>query len=78
MASGLPCITTSLVNNALGAQNGENILLAENLTEFVEKIMRYKTNVGSFSEITHNGTDFVKKNYSWETQNEKLLSLLRC
>ncbi len=78
MASGLPCITTSLVNNALGAHNGENILLAENLTEFVEKIMEYKTNVGSFSEITHNGTAFVKNNYSWETQNEKLLSLLRC
>lgn len=77
MASGLPCITTSLVNNALGAQDGENILLAENLSEFVEKIIGYKTNVGSFSEITHNGTAFVEKNYSWETQNEKLLSLLR-
>lgn len=76
MASGLPCITTSLVNNALGAKNGQNILLADNLDEFVEKIIKYKSELDTFSEITNNGTDFVEKNYSWETQNEKLLSLL--
>lgn len=77
MASGLPCITTPLVNNALGATNGENILLAENLTEFVEKIVIYNTSISSFNEITNNGRAFVRKNYSWQTQNEKLLLLLR-
>ena len=76
MASRLPCITTSLVNNALGAKNGQNILLADNLNEFVEKIIKYQSELDTFSEITNNGTDFVAKNYSWDTQNEKLLSLL--
>lgn len=76
MASNLPCITTPLVNNALGGTDGENILLADNLEEFVEKIVTYKTELGSFNEISHKGREFVLKNYSWQTQNLKLLSIL--
>ncbi len=76
MASTLPCITTPLVNNALGATNGKNILLAEDLQEFVEKIVISRTELDSFNEISHNGQDFVWKNYSWQTQNSKLLLLL--
>ena len=76
MASGLPCVTTPLVNNALGGTNGKNILLAEDLLGFVEKTVTYKTELDSFNEISHNGQEFVLKNYSWETQNLKLLLLL--
>jgi len=76
MASGLPCITTPLVNNALGGTNGENILLAEDLIGFVEKIVNYRTELDSFNEISHKGQEFVCKNYSWQTQNSKLLLLL--
>jgi len=75
MASNLPCLTTPLVNNALGGTDGKNILLAEDLNEFVEKIVTYKTELDSFNEISHNGQRFVLKNYSWQTQNSKLLLL---
>jgi glycosyltransferase involved in cell wall biosynthesis len=75
MASNLPCLTTPLVNNALGGTDGKNILLAEDLNEFVEKIVTYKTELDSFNEISHNGQQFVLKNYSWQTQNSKLLLL---
>lgn len=77
MASGLPCITTPLVNNALGGIEGQNILLAEDLNGFVEIIVRYVTDCSTFSVIANNGQQFVETNYSWESQNYKLLSLLR-
>jgi len=76
MASGLPCITTPLANNALGAVNQENILLAEQSSGFVEKIIEFLTERDTFALICHNGQAFVKRNYSWEYQNERLASVL--
>ena len=76
MASGLPCITTPLVNNALGGIEGQNILLAEDLNGFVEIIVRYLTDSSTFVAIANKGQQFVEKDYSWERQNYKLLSLL--
>lgn len=76
MASGLPCITTPLVNNALGGIEGKNILLAEDLDGFVEIIVRYVTDSSTFGGIANEGQHFVATDYSWERQNSKLLSLL--
>jgi len=77
MASGLPCITTSLANNALGATNRENILLAENSDEFVENIKLFLTDKSIFTSIRNNGQDFVKQHYSWQFQNDRLITILR-
>jgi len=77
MASGLPCITTSLANNALGATNRENILLAENSAEFVENILLFLVDKSIFTTIRNNGQEFVKHNYAWQIQNDRLITLLR-
>ncbi|MES2554829.1 MAG: glycosyltransferase [Bacteroidota bacterium] len=76
MAMGLPCITTPLANNALGATDGENILLAEQTQVFVEKIVVFLTERGMFDEIGNKGQSFVKQNYSWSYQNDQLIKLL--
>ncbi len=76
MASGLPCITTSLSNNALGGVNYENILLAEDIPTFVEKITEGLVNEGNFSSIALNGKNYIELHYSWEKQTLKLLQLL--
>ena len=77
MASGLPCITTSLSNNALGGINYENILLAEDIPTFVEKITEGLVNEGNFSSIALNGKNYIELHYSWEKQTSKLLQLLQ-
>lgn len=77
MAIGLPCITTQLANNALGAINRENILLAEDSGEFVENIHFFFTDKSIFTLIRNNAQEFVKLNYSWHTQNDRLISLLK-
>lgn len=76
MASGLPCITTPLSNNALGGTDGENILLAEDINSFVEKITRVLVIEGNFSSIAKNGKYYIELLYSWEKQTSKLLKLL--
>ncbi|MDF3026334.1 MAG: glycosyl transferase group 1 [Fluviicola sp.] len=76
MASGLPCITTPLSNNALGGIDGENILLAEDIDSFVEKITQVLVIEGNFSSIAKNGKYYIELLYSWEKQTSKLLKLL--
>lgn len=76
MASGLPCITTRLANNALGGIDRKNILLAEQPAEFVEKIMLCLNDSPIFTAISNNGRAYVQQHYSWESQNERLRALL--
>lgn len=76
MASGLPCITTPLSNNALGGTDGENILLAEDIDTFVEKIAQGLVIEGKFSSIAIHGKHYIELLYSWEKQTLKLLQLL--
>lgn len=77
MASGLPCITTPLSNNALGGVDGENILLAEDIDTFVEKITQGLVIEGKFSLIATQGKHYIERLYSWEKQTLKLLQLLQ-
>lgn len=77
MACGLPCITTSLVNNAIQGTNYENILLAENISEFVEKIIELHENAVTFNSIAKHGNSYVKLHYSWQKQTAPLGLLLK-
>jgi len=77
MASGLPCITTSLANNALKGKNHKNIELAENFNEFVEITTRFLNDKDIFSELALNGRNFVEQNYTWKTQNALLNDLFQ-
>lgn len=75
MASGLPCITTPLANNALKGTNHENILLAENLAAFVDILTQYVQDKSIFNQLAINGKLFVEHNYSWDYQNKRLADL---
>ena len=76
MASGLPCITTPLSNNALGGVDGKNILLAEDIDTFVEKITEGLVIEGNFSLIARQGKYYIELLYSWEKQTSILLQVL--
>lgn len=68
MAMGLPCITTSLVNNAILAKPNEEILTIEPAdTEgvWIEKIINLLQNIDNQEFISKNARLFVEKKYSW-------------
>ena len=75
MALGIPCITTSLVNNAIGAKPNEEILIADSAEEFAGQILDLSTNPELQKKLSHNGREFVKNNISWKRSVELLESL---
>jgi glycosyltransferase involved in cell wall biosynthesis len=72
MASRLPCIVSGLVNNALSAREGEEILTAESAEDFAGKIKRLLRDPEAAQRLADGGYNFVKKNYEWSRVGELL------
>lgn len=76
MAMNIPCITTSLVNNALRANKGSEVILAESGTSFAEAINELLQDNSKNDDLAKSGCSFVRKNYSWDTFNQKLEDII--
>lgn len=76
MAMGLPCITTTLANNALMATPEQQILIADDAEAFARQIFRLMESRELFERIAAAGKEFVRQNYQWVHQNEKLVALI--
>ena len=76
MSMGLPCITTSMVNNAIGAKDQEQILVADSLDEFVDHIFMLFDHPEVYTRIAANGKAFVIENFKWEDQIKKMDDVL--
>lgn len=77
MAQGLPCVTTTLVNNALKAKVGEEILIANTEEEFILAIQQLLSDEQLYHRIKTNALSFVKNTYGWEAINEDLVNLIQ-
>jgi polysaccharide biosynthesis protein PslH len=69
MAMQLPCITTTLANNALKAEPNKEILIANSAKECATNIVSLLENNTLQHSISQAGFNFVKNNYSWHAQN---------
>jgi len=77
MALKIPCITSTLANNALGAKNGESILVADTPEEYARHILNLLSHADKAQEIGLNGHKFVMENYNWDKENQKLEVIIR-
>ncbi len=77
MAMQLPCITSRLANNALSAKENCEILIGNNVEEYVKHIFFLLENKDKAYEIALNGYDFVVKNYNWENLTGKLSDIIK-
>lgn len=75
MSMQIPVITSSSVNNAIGAKNGEEILIADSAMEFADHIKYLLENPLSAEKLGINARKFILENYSWDFQGKKVLSL---
>ncbi len=77
MSMGLPCVTTSLVNNAILATPNVEILTVDTSTDantnrlqqkviFAEKIINLLQNIDNQEFISKNARLFVENKYSWQ------------
>ncbi|HEY0029854.1 MAG TPA: glycosyltransferase [Bacteroidia bacterium] len=77
MAMQIPCITSSLANNALGAKPGEQILVADTPEQYARHIIDLLQNETKAKQIATNGYRFVIDKFNWKTTTallEKLIS----
>jgi glycosyltransferase involved in cell wall biosynthesis len=72
MAMKLPCITTSLVNNALNARPGEQIIVADDVEAMADQIVYLLTHPDQLDRIALSGYYFVREHYRWEDQVKKM------
>lgn len=75
MAMNVPCVTSSLANQALRAKDKEEILIANNAREYADYIIKMLDNKELSQNIAQAGKDYVFNEYSWQNSCEKLSSI---
>ena len=74
MAIGIPCVTTSLANNAIKAVHGQSIMVGENEDELISCINQLRNNKELRVKVSKLGSEFIEKNYSWD---QSILNLIK-
>ena len=72
MASGVPVITTSLGATGLGAQDGKEILIADEADTIVEKLTELLSDIELYTKIAKNARKLIEKNFDWRIIVKKL------
>ena len=75
MAMQLPCITSALANQALGAKENEEILVGTTAGEYAEHAISLMQNEAMANELAQKGYNFVSKTFSWESSTSMLEKL---
>lgn len=72
MAMQLPCITSALANNAVGAPRGEAILIGETPEEYAAHILRLLDRPDERVRLAANGLRFVREHFDWDRAADAL------
>jgi len=75
MAMEMPCITSLLANQALGAKENEEILIGNTAKEYADHIVNLLKNKSKADSLSKKGHTFVKREFSWE-KSTALLEVL--
>lgn len=67
MAMGIPCITTTVVNAAIGTVHGTHLWIADTPEEFEIGIERLLNDPQMAQDMSRAARAFVEKNYSWDS-----------
>ena len=77
MAMGIPVVSTRLGAEGMPVNSGENIMLAETPTEFIEKITALFNDEALCKTISLNSRSLVEENFSWQKGVEILEEVLQ-
>lgn len=76
MACGKPCIISTIVNNGIGAEDGKEVLIANDVDTFVHYIKQLLADQTLKAQLGHNARKFICENYSWHKQHETIENLI--
>ncbi len=75
MSMELPCITSNLANDSLGAKRNEEILIANTTEEYAKYIIDLLTNSEKANTLGLNGRKFVCNTFDWKKLTNNLEKL---
>lgn len=75
MGLGIPCVVTPFVNEAIGAEPGKEVLLADSSDEFLHQIENLLRSEVLRAEIATNGRNFVVSHFDWKGNTQPLIDL---
>ena len=76
MAMKIPCITSSLANNAIGATHRRNILIGNTPNEYAELVMECLENNEKSRILAKEGKLHVTRNFNWPALSNDLGKIL--
>ncbi len=76
MAMEIPCITSVLANNALGAKHQDSILIGRNTEDYVKQVSLLLNDRELYQKIAVNGCKYVNDNFNWEAYAKKVHHLM--
>ena len=72
MSMEIPCITSDLANNGLGAEHGKNILIGNSPSEIAIHIDKLLSDKQFAATVGSAGREFVCSRYNWKSATAKL------
>mgnify|MGYP000488654788 CR=1 FL=1 len=75
MAMGIPCITTNLANQAIGATDRSELLIAETSESTATAVINLLSNTEMYNALRTDALKFVRNFYSWEANSKILVDL---
>ena len=76
MSMKIPCIVSTLANNAIHAPTDDCLLIADSPEEYVEKIIALLNDNALYDKLAENAYQFVHKNFDWSAIIAPLEKLL--
>ncbi len=76
MAMKIPCVTSTLANNAIGAKHNNQIIVADTPEQYADSIIELLQNPQKAKQIGINGYRFVLNNFNWNTTTSILDKLI--
>ncbi|HAI3720465.1 TPA: glycosyltransferase, partial [Escherichia coli] len=68
MALGLPCISSTVGFEGLGAEEGKEIYVANTKEEYLRVLNYFITNLDKYTETALVAKKFIGENFSWEAK----------
>jgi glycosyltransferase involved in cell wall biosynthesis len=70
-------VVSALANNAIGAEPGRDVLVAEQPSEYAAHILRLLSNPEEAKTLASHGNAFVRQHYDWGRLNEEIVKTLK-
>lgn len=77
MAMQLPCVTTSIANDSLGARDGSEVLIGDNAEDFAAHIVSLLHDADKRASLAQSGRQYALDHFSWETSCQQLEAVLK-